>query len=68
MMDKAQFRMLYERFFPELCLFLGNFTSDNGFYDWPSSGSIDGTAVNGLAADQRGQARSTRTWPGAWQE
>ena len=43
-------------------------TADSGFYDWLSSGSIDGTAVNGLSADQRGQARSTRTWPGAWQD
>lgn len=42
--------------------------ADSDFYDWLSSGTIAGTAVNGLSADQRGQARSTRTWPGAWQD
>lgn len=43
-------------------------TASAGFHDWLNTGMIDGTSVNGLSADQRGNARSTRTWPGAYQD
>ena len=43
-------------------------TASSAFYNWLNTGSIDGVSVNGLNADQRGQIRGLRCWPGAYQE
>ena len=57
MMDKAQFRMLYERFFPELCLFLGNFTSDRDLVK-----DIVQNIFCKLLDEDIGQIRNIRGW------
>ena len=56
-MDKAQFRTLYERFFPELCLFLGNFTSDRDLIK-----DIVQNIFFKLLDEDTGQIRNIRGW------
>ncbi|MBQ9597315.1 MAG: hypothetical protein IJR34_03575 [Bacteroidales bacterium] len=42
-------------------------TASAGFYNWLNSGIIDGTSVDGLSKDQRGNLRTLMSWPGAYQ-